>query len=318
MNIETISHKVAEAVESGLFAKKKSLPSWLFYDEQGDKIFQEIMAMPEYYLTSSEYQILETFKNDILSRFSQQGNFRIVELGAGDGLKTEILLKHFLNAGADFSYHPIDISSNVIAQLEHRLNKSVPTLKIEPHVGEYLEALGSLKQTDARNIIFFLGSNIGNFTTQQAKKFLSEVSATMQADDLLFIGIDLKKSPDIIKNAYDDLHGITARFNTNLLIRLNRELGANFEPKNFKHYASYNPQTGEAKSFLISLASQQVYFPAFDKTLSFAQWESIHTEVSVKYDEDMIDSLARETGFKIEDRYIDQKKYFTDLIFRKI
>lgn len=318
MKTSTIVPQLVQAVEEGLFKEKKSLPSWLFYDENGDRIFQEIMRMPEYYLTGCEYEILQMNGAAILESFQQHGAFQLIELGAGDGLKTELLLKHFTQQQADFTYHPIDISSAVLTQLQDRLSTSLPNLPFFPQQGEYEPALEKLNlSSDKRKVILFLGANIGNFTLHEAGTFLKSIKKSMHANDLLFVGIDLKKDPRMIQRAYDDTQGITKSFNLNLLVRLNRELGANFMLDQFSHYPTYNPETGEAKSYLISLRQQDVYFEALQKTVHFKSWEHIHTEVSIKYDQQMIAYLAEVSGLAIEHQYYDCKHYFSDVVFTK-
>lgn len=318
MNIEIASDNIRSVVEEGLLREHKSLPSWLFYDENGDRIFQEIMRMPEYYLTPCEYEILQMNKTDILKRFQEFGKFQLVELGAGDGLKTEILIKHFASQQADFSYHPIDISSSVLKQLQQRLKSGLPQLAFYPRQGEYIEALTTLNLTSAqRKIILFLGSNIGNFTFKCACQFLKNVSDAMHAGDVLLLGVDLKKDPRMIRLAYDDVAGITKRFNMNLLARLNRELGATFMLDQFDHYATYDPETGEAKSYLVSLREQNVFVEALHQHVHFRRWEHIHVEVSLKYDQSMIEALAKASGLQIAHQYWDGKHYFTDVIFVK-
>lgn len=316
MKLSTLAPQLVQAVEEGLFTEPKSLPSWLFYDENGDRIFQEIMRMPEYYLTGCEYEILQMNAGAILNRFQEQGAFQLIELGAGDGLKTEILLKHFTQQQADFTYHPIDISATVLAQLQDRLNKSLPNLPFFPQQGDYETALEKLNlSSDKRKVILFLGANIGNFTLTEAGTFFQRIRKSMHVNDLLFVGIDLKKDPRMIQHAYDDAQGITKSFNINLLARLNRELGANFMLDQFSHYPTYNPETGEAKSYLVSLRQQDVYFEALQKTVRFKRWEHIHTEVSIKYDQQMIVRLAEVSGLTIEHQYYDCKHYFSDVVF---
>lgn len=318
MNISITSEQVAKAVEEGLFRETKSLPSWLFYDDAGDRIFQEIMHMPEYYLTNCEYAILQNNAEAILQRFQHEGGFQLVELGVGDGLKTELLLKHFTQQHAVFTYHPIDISSAVLTQLQGRLSTSLPNLPFFPQQGEYSQALSKLNlSSDTRKVILFLGSTIGNFSFEEAGRFLQELKHSMHTNDLLLVGIDLKKDPRIIQLAYDDPQGITKRFNLNLLVRLNSELGANFDVTQFSHYPTYDPETGEAKSYLISLCNQEVHFESLQKSVVFNRWEPIHTEVSIKYDQTMIERLATMGSLQIEHQYVDSKRYFADVIFRK-
>lgn len=308
---------VALAVEEGFSQSPKRLPIWLFYDELGDKIFQAIMRMPEYYLTHCEYEILQMNKEQLLQQIGAKELFNLVELGAGDGMKTEILLKHFTSRDVPFIYSPVDVSQTVLSQLTKRLKDSITNITISPINARYTEALKLVEQSALRKIFLFMGANIGNFAVKEAKQFLKSISNSMTQDDLLLVGFDLKKDPRLIQAAYDDPQGITRDFNLNLLVRLNRELGANFQLDQFRHYPYYNPETGMTKSYLISLMEQDVYFEACDKYVHFNRWEPIHTEVSQKYDTEMIEELANNAGLKIQERYYDCKHYFCDVLFRK-
>jgi L-histidine N-alpha-methyltransferase len=305
-------------VLAGLSSDPKTLPSKYFYDKQGDKIFQQIMELDEYYLTRAEMDIFQTQKNEILSIFqSTNSAFNLIEFGAGDGSKTKVLLKHFQNKSADFTYLPIDISQNVLDQLMDTLNQEIPDLKTNALQGDYFEALSQLdKSNHARNIVMFLGSNIGNFTPDGAVAFLSDIREKIFKDDLLFIGIDLKKNPHDILSAYNDSQNVTKEFNLNLLRRINRELGANFDVDTFIHYPTYNPINGECLSTILSKKEQEVTIA--DQNFHFEMWESIHTEISRKYSEKQITKLAEKCGFVIEKNLLDSKKQFVDSIWRAV
>jgi L-histidine Nalpha-methyltransferase len=309
---------VAKAVEVGFSQSPKCLPSWLFYDEIGDKIFQEIMRMPEYYLTACEYEILQMNKALLLKCFDgNTSQFHLVELGAGDGLKTEILLRHFNEQQASFVYSPIDVSESVLYQLQQRLQQAVPGLDVQPINKRYDEALASLAHDHLRKVFLFMGANIGNFSVKEATKFIASIADVMQEEDQLLIGFDLKKDPRMIQAAYDDPHGITRDFNLNLLVRLNRELGADFQLDQFSHYPYYDPETGTTKSYLVSLREQDVYLEACERAVHFNRWEIIHTEISQKYDMTMIRRMASEAGLIIEKTFYDCKHYFCDVLLTK-
>lgn len=307
---------MADAVATGLGSSPKSLPSWLFYDETGDMIFQQIMRMPEYYPTRCEYDILQQHKDAILNHFQGRdpSPFNIVELGAGDGLKTEILLRHFLSRQVAFTYIPIDISGNALEQLRGRLSRQLPGLQITPLNTSYDEALASLRNTDEKKVVLFMGANIGNFSTADAMQFLKKLVRYLSPDDMLLVGFDLKKNPRVIQEAYDDPRHLTASFNLNILVRINRELGGSFNLDYFIHFPSYDPATGATKSFLISMKDQSVHIDALGKTIHFGLWEPVHTEVSQKYDVPMIEKLMAVTGFKIIDLFYDADKYFCDVL----
>lgn len=315
----TFNQTIQSEVLKGLTASKKTLPSWLFYDENGDRLFQEIMQMPEYYLTNCEFDIFTLHKEAILKNFQQNNTaFNLIEFGAGDGLKTEILLDHFTSKQADFTYKPVDISASVLEQLQERMQKSIPSLNIEPVSMEYFDALEMLnKDRENPMIILFLGSNIGNFEINDAGIFLKKISEKLRSGDKIMLGMDLKKDPEQIRNAYDDEAGITKAFNMNLLTRLNNELGADFVLDSYKHYPLYDPETGTAKSFIVSLEEQDVTFESMQKTIHFDQWELLHVEVSQKFDKTMIEQMAKNAGFTINEYFYDEKNYFTDVIFEK-
>lgn len=315
---QTMHNKaVADAAIKGLTGMPKHLPSWLFYDQEGDHLFQQIMRMPEYYPTRCEYDILQRYKDELLVYFTgKHSSFRLIELGAGDGLKTEILLRHFIEHKTDFTYLPVDISANALQELRRRLLTDLPGLRIDVQNKSYDEALVSLRNSNEKKVILFMGANIGNFTVAEAADFLKKLAIPLQKDDMLFIGFDLKKDPRTIVEAYDDPRGLTASFNLNILRRLNRELDADFDLQNFSHYPFYDPQTGSAKSFLISLKDQDIHIGATHTTIHFDAWESVQTEVSQKYDVTMIEKLMTRAGLNIVQIFFDADDYFCDVIAR--
>src|SRR5687768_13512989 len=187
MNVKTIFNQdVAEAVAEGLSSKQKTLPSWLFYDKEGDRLFQQIMRMPEYYPTRCEYDILRQNKDELLKRFaSDSDSFNLIELGAGDGLKTEILLRHFLLKKVNFTYLPIDVSAHALGQLTQRLGGLLPQIPIQPLNRTYEQALVDLHSFEEKKIILFMGANIGNFTIPEAVEFLKKLVVHLSSEDLL-------------------------------------------------------------------------------------------------------------------------------------
>lgn len=309
---------ILEAVDQGLSSDPKSLPSWLFYDASGDKIFQAIMSLPEYYPTRCELKIFEMYKDDLREYFAYDNtNFELLELGAGDGMKTKVLLKHFVQNGLDFRYRPVDVSGNVLQQLNADLSSEIDGLRIDPIVGRYEDVLSNIATDNCRKVILFIGANIGNYAVSEAQEFLRRIADAMAMNDFVLIGFDLKKDPRIIQKAYDDSKGVTAEFNLNLLTRLNEELGADFDVYRFQHFPVYDPLTGAAKSYLVSRGHQDVYIEALRKTFHFKPFETIYTEISQKYDDDMIYQMSENAGLQIVDTFIDAKKYFCDILFRK-
>lgn len=306
-------------VYKGLTDFPKHLSSKYFYDAKGDGLFQEIMAMPEYYLTNSEYKILDKFKDEICRAFFKDSNeFDLIELGAGDGKKTKILLKQLAAEGVPFQYVPIDISENALNQLEESISNELPSVKVMPLQGTYFETLEQLcTMQHRRKVIMFLGSNIGNLLHPQAVEFLMSIQELMNDDDLFFIGFDQKKDPQTILNAYNDSAGITERFNKNLLARINNELDANFDLDKFLHWEVYDPETGTAKSYLVSKENQTIHINGLDLTVAFKAWETIHTEISQKYDDNVVSWLADKAGLRISRIFSDENKFYKNYILKK-
>jgi len=305
-------------VDKALSSNPKSISSKYFYDEKGSKLFQDIMSMEEYYLTDAEFEIFDEQGGDIAEQaFGNEQEFDLVELGAGDGLKTKLLIKHLLKCGKKFDYIPIDISESAIVGLIEDLNAEFPNLNVHAEVGEYVEALKVINaQSNNRpKLVLFLGSNLGNFKKDDARVFLSKLKESMRVGDKMLIGIDLQKDPHTIRNAYDDPHGITKQFNLNLLERMNRELGANFNIDLFDHYQSYDPTNGEVRSYIYSKTAQTIHVDALNKDFHFSAWEMMHTEISRKYALLEIEEIGAEVGFKTSVQFVDSKGYFSDTLW---
>ncbi|MGY0391637.1 L-histidine N(alpha)-methyltransferase [Bizionia sp. KMM 8389] len=302
---------------TGLTAENKYLSSKYLYDDNGSRIFQEIMNMPDYYLTDSEFEILSLQAKQIVEALAFNQPFNIIELGAGDGLKTFKLLEYLVNEKIAFNYVPIDISEEAINMLSDKLKSRLPNLSIKPQVGDYFQILTGMAESDTPNLLLFLGSNIGNYLKDDAVNLLKLFNKVMNTGDKLLIGLDLKKNPLTIKKAYDDAGGITKRFNINLLIRMNREFEADFKIDDFDFYCYYNPDTGRVKSYLVSLKEQAVFFKKLNKTINFNQNELIWTELSKKYSLTEIEKLASISGFQTKAHFLDCKHYFTDSLWVK-
>ncbi len=257
----------------GLSSTPKYLLSKYFYDDIGSSIFQEITKIPEYYLTKSEQEIFENQKEQITDEIiSDNSRFDLLELGSGDGSKTKILLKLLLQKESVFKYIPVDISSKANNDLVSELSKEIPSLKINPLTGDFfgLTDAGNINR-ETRKVILLLGSNIGNFTEPEIDHFLTQLSDLCKKGDKVLIGFDLKKSPEIIMNAYDDPYGHTRWFNLNHLARLNRELDADFNLSMFEHHTTYNPVSGYLKSYLVSKERQTVFIKSHGAAVCFSQ-----------------------------------------------
>lgn len=307
----------AKDVIKGLTAQQKHLSSKYFYDDNGSRIFQEIMKMPEYYLTDSEFEILSLQAKQIFEALNFSQPFNIIELGAGDGFKIFKFLEYLQTNNVKFNYVPIDISQEAIDMLTQSLKERLPDLSIKPRVGDYFEILKNEKHTNFQNLLLFLGSNIGNYRNEESIDLLQLFHQNMNTGDKLLIGIDLKKNPLTIRQAYFDPNGITKRFNINLLIRINREFDADFKIDDFDFYCQYDAIAGEVKSYLVSLKKQTVHLKNLEKIIEFDQNELIWTELSKKYTPSEIENMAQKTGFVVNQHFLDCKHYFTDSLWEK-
>ena len=310
----------AADVLSGLSSTPKTLSSRYFYDDEGSRLFQKIMELPEYYLTRAELKIFSEQKDDIYRAFTDGADsLDLIELGAGDGTKTAVLIDHLLKKGVDLTYSPIDISQEANDVLSARFSAKFPGLKMDPHTGDYFKVLGSLNNgSKRRKVLMFLGSNIGNFLQDNALDFFRQLRGVMNANDRLFIGFDMQKDPRVIVAAYDDAQGVTAEFNLNLLKRINHELGADFDTTKFSHYAQYRPAECAARSFLISREKQTVNINALNRSFEFEQWEAIFMEISQKYTHPMIEELAGKSGFAIDNEFVDEVNFYLDSLWRPV
>lgn len=304
-------------VIEGLKSEPKRLGSKYFYDAYGDKLFQDLMNCEEYYPTNCELEIFSEKTAEICQAIIGSGDsFDLIELGAGDATKSSYLLKHLIEQKADFTYLPIDISSNVISYLNITLPVTLPGLQIIGLNGEYFQMLEKAASISGkRKVVMFLGSNIGNMPVSEAENFCRELRSYLSPGDMLLIGMDLKKNPKTILAAYNDKEGITRKFNLNLLERINRELNADFDISKFDHYPLYDPETGACKSYLISTADQTVRINDTE-VVNFLKDEYIYMEISQKFTVAQTDQMGMSAGFKPVNRFFDSKKWFIDAIWQ--
>lgn len=306
-------------VERGLESQPRTLPSKYFYDKIGDALFVEIMNLPEYYLTRCEMDIFQNKTSELISSLdlTSDSYFELIELGAGDGTKTKELLRSLDSQNYQFEYFPIDISSNALELLEKNLNEELPNVAVQSRQGDYFEVLASLKKSKKPKVVLFLGSNIGNMMDDLASQFIYNLGANLQEGDKLVLGVDLIKSKEIVLPAYNDSKGITAQFNRNLLERINSELDANFDLNQFIHLPEYDESEGIAKSFIVSTEDQTVEIKSLGKSFHFLKGEKIHTEISRKYNDILIEKIIANTDFKVETKILDSKSYFADYILKR-
>ena len=305
-------------VIKGLTQIPKRLSSKYFYDKKGDSLFQAIMMSPDYYLTRCEMEIFTCQTKEIVDSLTEQNlDFELIELGPGNCAKSIYLLQALTAAGVSFNYIPIDISENVISELQSFLPAKNPDIRFNGLVGDYFDILAShclLSKT--RKVLMCLGGNIGNMTIAESNQFCEKLRGYLQPGDQCIIGFDLVKHPATIKRAYDDREGLTRAFNLNLLNRINRELEADFKIDQFDHYCSYDPLTGAAKSYLVCLSDLVVHLPG--ARIPFGKNECIWTEISQKYSKDQIYQMAINNGFIHTAEFLDNKSWFMDAIWTAV
>jgi L-histidine N-alpha-methyltransferase len=312
---ESVDHFRLDVL-NGLQHTPKKLSSKYFYDKIGDHLFQKIMAMPDYYLTRCELDIFKNKTDELTSLLIPESeSFDLIELGAGDAMKSTYLLEQLIRKGVDFTYMPIDISGNILSILHKKLSSQFPEMKITCLEGDYFEMLQKAASlSDRRKVVLFLGSNIGNMTPEEAEDFCLHLNTNLSSKDRVLVGFDLKKNPHTILSAYNDKEGITASFNLNLLTRINNELGGDFNLEQFQHYQTYDPITGACRSFLVSLISQQVTIGNI--RISFEENELIDMEISQKFSAEKIKELGEKSGFTITGEIKDSKKWFVDTVWQ--
>jgi dimethylhistidine N-methyltransferase len=319
-NLSDSDHEFALTVLSGLSKSPKGLPSRFFYDDRGSDLFRQIMELPEYYPTQCEAEILDQRGADIGAYLADK-KYNIVELGCGDGAKTILLFNALLAAKREFNYIPLDISQAAVDSIIENMHQAFKQRPFAIHglVGEYFQGLSWLNQKEKeQNLVLFLGSNVGNFDKATTLRFMRHLWYSLNADDLVLIGFDLKKDLDVLYDAYNDSQGVTKEFNLNVLDRINKELGGNFQRDQFQHQGLYNVQTGAMESYLISQSDQRVRIEDLGRDFHFRPWEPIHMEYSYKYLKHDIEDIAQKTGFEIVEHFTDEKGYFIDSLWRVV
>lgn len=300
----------AAAVESGLSRAPKSLPCRFLYDEVGSEIFEEICDLPEYYLTRTERQVLVDHADDIAAQFAD--DVALVELGSGSSTKTRLLIEAFLRRQPKLRYVPVDISDTMLEDSARSLLSDYQGLEIHAIASEYQDGLHHVRsETERTKVIAWLGSNVGNFDRSAAGKFLQGIRNVMTPRDRILLGVDLRKQRETLESAYDDPQGVTARFNLNLLERINRELDGEFDLDKFTHEANWREVEGRVELGLRSLATQEVRIRALDRTVRFDAGEWLHTEDSYKYSQDEIVSLANSAGLELAHQWADKDRRYT-------
>jgi L-histidine Nalpha-methyltransferase len=306
----------AADVRAGLTAPTKTLPPRWFYDELGSSLFDAICFLPEYYVMRAEAEVLNTHARDIARQFG--ADVRLVELGSGAARKTRILLDELTQRQPDLEYVPVDVDGSMLERTGRDLLASYPQIHIAAVVADFSRPsvpMAALAATAARTVVLFLGSTIGNLEPAEALVMLRDLRSALKPGDALFLGADLRKAKSILEPAYDDALGVTAAFNLNLLTRMNRELGAQFDVPAFRHRAFYDEAVGRIEMHLVSTCAQRVHIGALDLDVAFAEGESIHTESSYKHDDTTLARLADGAGFTVGGKWTDSREFFADVLW---
>jgi L-histidine N-alpha-methyltransferase len=303
---------IAEEVARGLMQPDKSLPPWLFYDDEGSRLYEAITELPEYYPTRTERAIFEEQADAIVAAAAAGSDtpLRVVELGAGTATKSQLLLQAITRRQASCRFMPVDVSAAALGAAVERLRVEEPRVVLEPLRAMHEEAFPVIRGLAPRKVILFIGSSIGNFEDEAAIGLLRGIRSCLQPGEVLVLGTDLRKSPDELVPAYDDAQGVTAAFNKNLLTRINREMDADFNLDRFRHVALWNQDASRIEMHLESMADQRVRIGGLDQVITFRQGERIHTECSKKYDEDMVRGLLLAADMGLETTFYDRERRF--------
>jgi dimethylhistidine N-methyltransferase len=303
----------ATEVRDGLLASPKRLACRYLYDEEGSRLFDEICGLGEYYLTRAEDEILRERANEIAARMP--GEVALVELGCGSARKTTRLVGALLSPRKSLRYLPIDVSRAALIDACTRVTR--PNLEVIPLLADYRSGLRQARtlERDRALLLAWLGSSIGNFERADAANFLGSVREEMRPCERFLVGIDLRKDARVLEAAYDDRRGVTARFNLNVLLRINRELGGHFDVRRFRHRARWSASAGCVSLSLVSKAMQRVPIDALGLEIDFSEGEAIHTENTHKYSPHEIDALAAAAGLSVEERWLDREERFSLNLF---
>lgn len=314
-----------EDVQRGLKSHPKFLLPKYFYDALGSQLFEAICLLPEYYLTRAEDEILERYADEIAGTARAvdggSGKMQLLEMGSGSSQKTRRLIEALLKRNQGLHYIPIDISPSALETSARLLLEAYPEVSITAYASDYASALSYLAdqktngEDDVHTLALFLGSNIGNFNSEEANEFLRALRRMLKAGDALLLGADLQKDRRVLEAAYDDALGVTAAFNRNQLVRINRELEADFNVRCFKHIVIYNEAQHQIEVYLESAVGQSVQLNKLDTAIRFRAGERIHTEISRKYDLANLAELATTTGWTLERTWLDRHEQFSSNLF---
>lgn len=299
--------EIAEDVFAGLSGQPKSLPAKLFYDAAGSDLFEQITQLPEYYLTRAETEILVRRAGDICHRAGL--GLTVVELGAGTAQKTRLLLQALSKRQLIVPYVPVDVCEPALREAADALERDYPAVRVRPQVSDFSD-LGFLRHTRAPRLVLYIGSSIGNFDPPDALALMRRLRAELSEGDHLLLGTDLVKDRSVLVPAYDDAAGVTARFNKNVLARINRELGGQFDLDQFEHVARWNPEALRMEMYLRSRCDQAVRIAQLEMTVTFAAGELLHTENSHKYTVPGVRRMLSESGYALTHTWTDAREWY--------
>lgn len=301
---------VARAALEGLTCRPKYLPSWLFYDQEGSRLFESIMRLPEYYLTRLEHSIFTQHASSIVAAAAGDEHLSVVELGAGSASKTLLLLRALVARQGSAVYLPVDVSESALDGARRNIQEQLPQVEVQPICSEFTQEKCLGLSPEGRRLALYIGSSIGNFDTEDAVDLLRWLRSQLQPADAILLGTDMVKPVKPLLAAYNDKAGVTAAFNKNILARLNRELGADFSLSMFDHRAIWNPVAGRMEMHLDSAAEQTVLIEALDRSFHLQRGESIHTENSYKFTPDGVEDLLMRAGFALEQSWYDADRWY--------
>jgi len=309
-----LASPIAEEVYEGLSSRPKQLPPKLFYDAEGSRLFDEITETPEYYPTRTERGILERHAQAVVAQAGT--NLTLVEMGAGSASKTRVLIAALLSQQLRLDFYPVDVSSSALREAVSSLNGDFRGLHVSPIVADYSRHIPPLQSLPGRKLVLFIGSSIGNFEPEEARGFLKRLRRSLSPGDALLLGFDMRKDPETLHAAYNDRQGVTARFNKNVLARINRELGGRFDLSSFEHVAFWDQKKSRIEMHLESAVEQIVWVQDLDQAFYFSRGERLHTENSYKFSDATIASLLRRTGLRLENTWTDPKEWFSVVLAR--
>jgi L-histidine Nalpha-methyltransferase len=306
---------IGSEVYRGLTSRPRTLSPWLFYDKQGSALFEQITELDEYYVTRTERSIFESQADAIIAAASArtahglERDLTMIELGAGTATKTGLLLESAVRRQGAITYYAIDVSASALDAARQHLT-AIPGVAFASRVADYTDGLGEIPADGTRRLVLYIGSSIGNFEPADSRQLLRNICNQLSPGDMLLLGVDLVKDIPTLIAAYDDASGVTAAFNRNVLARINRELGADFDLVKFRHKVRWNGEHSRIEMHLESLIAHEVTIPSLDLSVAFRRGETIHTENSYKWTVHGTQRLLSQTGFTVVDLWTDPNHWF--------